>query len=398
MAEPTSAQAQGHDVATRAPKSVSELEKIKLWVRAGGRCELCNAYLLEDALTMLTVNLGELAHKVGRNQSAASPRGLDPLPIDQRNLAENLLLLCAKHHKVIDDTVARGEFTVEELRRIKARHEDRIRYLTGLGEGAQTVVLRVVGDIRDGAVELSEQTVRSAVLANGNRYPFFAFGYRGAGIEIDLRGLPAEGTSTYWEEAERRIADVVHRQLRDGINRNEVTHLSVFAIARIPLLALLGHHLDDKVTVELYQRHRGSEGWNWHPTAPTVEFEAVRLRDGDVGRVALVASISGSVAVSRLPADLDDVTVYEIRPVGRTPDRDIFAARGSLDAFTACYHRFLSELEHEHPTIETLDVVPAVPLTAAIALGRGRMREVHPVLRIYDRAGDRYALALEIGR
>jgi hypothetical protein len=385
-------------VTAQAPKGINELEKIRLWVRAGGRCQLCNAYLLEDELTMLTVNLGELAHNVGRKQSAASPRGLDLLPIDQRNLAENLLLLCAMHHKVIDDKVARGEFTVDELRRIKARHEDRIRYLTGLGEDAQTVVLRVVGDIRGGAVELSEQTVRSAVLANGNRYPFFGLGYRGAGIEIDLRGLPAEGKKAYWAEAERRIADVVDRQLRDGINRGEVTHVSVFAFARIPLLALLGHHLDDKVNVELYQRHRGSEGWNWDPTAAPVEFETARVRAGDGSRVALVASISGSVSLSRLPTELDQATVYEIRPLGRVADRDVFAARASLDAFTSCYHRFLSELEREHPSTETLDVIPAVPLTAAVALGRGRMRHVHPVLRIYDRADDGgYALALEIG-
>src|SRR4051794_12360120 len=99
-----------HMPPTEAPKQIQHEEQLKLWVRAGGRCQLCNTYLLEDDLTRVPKKLGEMAHNVGRKRSARSPRGTHPLPVEERNLAENLLLLCGKHHAVIDDRLAQGEF------------------------------------------------------------------------------------------------------------------------------------------------------------------------------------------------------------------------------------------------------------------------------------------------
>src|SRR6185295_15108530 len=87
-----------------------------LWVRAGGRCELCNKYLLEDPSTLEPLNLADIAHNVGHEQSSQSPRGdalLDPV---RRNDADNLLLLCGDDHRSIDAKVNSGVFTVEYLR------------------------------------------------------------------------------------------------------------------------------------------------------------------------------------------------------------------------------------------------------------------------------------------
>ena len=122
------------------------------WVRSGGRCAICNTYLLEDDFTGQVFNFGEMAHNVGRKTTTQSPRGLDPLPVAERNRAENLLLLCEKHHKLVDNKLKLAEYTVVDLRRIKQTHEDRVKYLTGMGPDQQTTVLRVVGDIRTGAV------------------------------------------------------------------------------------------------------------------------------------------------------------------------------------------------------------------------------------------------------
>jgi hypothetical protein len=386
--------------AEEASKHIPEIEKIKLWTRAGGRCEFCNEYLLEDELTMLTLNLGELAHNVGRKKSARSPRGLGEVAIEKRNLAENLLLLCRQHHTLIDDKVARAEFTVDELRRIKSRHEDRIRNLTGLIESDQTVIVRALGDIRDGIVGVTEQVVWAAVFAHARRYPFFSLGYRGDGIEIDLRQIPGEGTDAYWQEAERRISAVVNGALRAGIEKSEVQHLSVFGLARIPLLALLGYHLDDKIPVDVYQKHRdGTESWSWDAEAETVAFETARLQAGADDRVALVLSLSGRIALDDLPKDvIDGATIYTIRPVEVTPNRDILRSRTSLDAFTRCYHGFLSELERDHPAVKSLPVFPSVPVSAAVTLGRGLMRDAQPTLQFYDRTREGYSFALEVNQ
>jgi hypothetical protein len=381
-----------------ASKNIPEAERVKVYVRSGGRCALCNEYVLEDDLTLLPVNLGELAHNVGRKQSAGSPRGLNSLPVDLRNEADNLLLLCRKHHKVIDAQIASGEFTVDQLREIKAEHEDRIKYVTGLGKDAETVVVRLVGDVRGVAPEVSRETVRGAVTSHARRYPRFELSYGGGDIEIDLRNLPAEGSPEYATRARDQIKHVLDHQLATGIREGAVRHLSIFALARIPLLVLFGYELDDKVPTDIYQKRRsGKEGWEWDPEAEPVAFEHELVHTGsDPGRVTLVVSVSGSVDVGRLPDELAETTVYRIRPTEATPNPDILRAEASLGHFASCYRSFLSLVEQEHPKTEVIAVVPAAPVSAAVAIGRGVMRDAHPTLHIYDRTNDHYEFALEI--
>jgi hypothetical protein len=384
-------------VAKAASKSIPEAEKIRLWVLAGGRCEICNKYLLEDEFTQQPISVAELAHNVGRRKAAGSPRGLADLPTEERNRAENLLLLCGDHHRVIDSKGAIGEYTVEKLLEFKKRHEDRIKYLTELGEDAETVVLRVIGGIRGGAVELSPEMVRKAVHA-AHRYPRYHLTYRGGDIELDLRALPNEGSETYWKEGGRQIDATIDR-VRDGVARGEIRHVSIFAAARIPLLVYLGSQLDDKVPTDLYQKQRDSdEGWHWDENAPAATFETIVTREGARDRVALLVSLSGTIDVERLPDDINDMTIYTLRPVeSELGNPDILRARASVAAFAAAYRAFLARLERDHPGVTAVDLLPAVPLAAAITLGRARMADVHPPLRVYDRNDDGgYAFALEV--
>jgi hypothetical protein len=65
---------------------------------------------------------GEEAHIVAR--SAGGPRAGD-LDDDSRHSHTNLLLLCSKHHKQIDDQP--NHFTVERLREIKEQHAAWVR-------------------------------------------------------------------------------------------------------------------------------------------------------------------------------------------------------------------------------------------------------------------------------
>lgn len=389
------------DNGSAARVTISEVERLRLWVRSGGRCAFCNAYLLEDEFTGQVFNFGEMAHNVGRKRSAKSPRGLDDLPVGLRNSADNLLLLCEKHHKLIDDAAKRGEYSVDDLRKVKQRHEDRIKMLTGMAEDRATTVLRVVGDIRGGVVELSREHVRKTVLADANRYPHYALAFLGQDFEIDLRGLPQEGTPLYWEVGVARLRDALGHRLAEGVQKGEIRHLSVFAIARIPLLIVLGYMLDDKVPVDLYGKHRdGKESWRWDPDEPTVDFEVIAAQTGtDATKVALVLSLSGSIQLDELPAHIDaSYSIFVLLPVGVTPSRDILRARQSLGNFATCYHAFLSELEKNMKAARELHLFAAVPVTAAVLCGRGLMRDAHPALIVYDRTGSGYQFALEVNR
>ena len=90
-----------------------------LWIKAGGRCSICQEQLATDATNKDEPSVfGEECHIIA--QSPGGPRAANIADVDSY---ENLILLCRKHHKQVDDQ--RSHFTVERLIAIKRRHEER---------------------------------------------------------------------------------------------------------------------------------------------------------------------------------------------------------------------------------------------------------------------------------
>lgn len=67
------------------------------------------------------VVLGEMAHIVA--ESPNGPRGDSPLTTEQRNLYQNLILLCNQHHQLIDSDGVLATYTVARLTAMKEEHE-----------------------------------------------------------------------------------------------------------------------------------------------------------------------------------------------------------------------------------------------------------------------------------
>lgn len=297
-------------------RTVPEAVARQVWVAAGGRCTICNQYLLADNVTGQEVSIGQLAHIVGWSTAPGSPRGDHELPVEQRNSAENLMLLCHDQHRVIDHKSLWEVFDVDTLRAMKRSHEERIRKLTSLGHENRTTVLRVVGNIHGRPVELNSSSVTTALLAN-NRFPDWIL--RGADeFEIDLRAIPGEPTSSpgYWAAARSHLEDRL-THLCTQVRKEAVNHVSVFALARIPVLVLLGTYLDKMLQVDIYPKRReGKTVWGFDDLGAPVRFSSELLRAGnDPSRVAILCSISGSIDINRLPSEvLDSHTIYELRP------------------------------------------------------------------------------------
>ena len=171
---------------------LSDLDRRVLWVRAGGRCTLCNRYLLEGDLTHVEVPLGEGAHIVGAVDSAKSPRGKDPLPVEERDTVDNIMLACSGCHTEIDQHKASQLLNVEFLRERKRQHEADINLQTSLVKDRRTAILRMAGDIRGDVMELPRQAAAETVIRCAQRFPYFLESYDRQGVEIDLQQLPGE--------------------------------------------------------------------------------------------------------------------------------------------------------------------------------------------------------------
>ncbi len=378
--------------------AISHDTTLRLWVRAGGRCEYrgCNAYLLEDSLTAYTLNLADRAHIVGASDTRRSPRGSGPLAHVDRGSTANLMLLCTDHHRLIDTLIV--EHTIEGLRKMKREHEERIRLLTDLQEDSSTVVVRAIGGIRDAPVGVPREAVLAAVHGDG-RFPRFSLAVAGEDLEIDLRQLPDEGDPSFWAMGERIIVSQTAR-IREA--RQPIHHLSVFALMRIPLLIALGFHLDDKIPMTIYPRRRDGAGdgvWGFDPEGRQVEFEVTELANAPgASRVAVAISVTapiGTDVVNAFPGG----AIYEITPRDARYGRGLLADRVSLGRFAAAYHELLARIEDEHRDCAIIDLYAAVPVAGAIQLGRGLMRDAQPTLRTHDRdGGGEFIETLTLGR
>ena len=367
-----------------------------VWVRCGGRCAICNKYLLDDTLGAV-VSVGENAHIVGREKTAKSPRGHHDLPLEERNKPENLVLLCRDQHKSIDNKNNVQLYTVEQLHEIKRRHEEWIRRVTEMRDAESTAVLRVIGDVRGQPVDVDRRAIASAVIAHG-RHPKYPFSCFGDGMEIDLRQLPDEGSDQYYATARRKI-DIEIDKFAEGIRTGRVDHVSLFAFARLPILIYLGHRLDDTFSVDIYQRHRATESWVWDESSPAVDFRNHLPAVGqDQEEAVLVVNASGTVQQDELPDALKHLPVLLVEPVDHVADPDVARNSETRSNFERSLRELLASLERDAKQLKTLHLFAAVPVSLACTIGRVVNTDVAPKLVVYELVDGERRPAMEIGR
>jgi hypothetical protein len=100
----------------RDPTGPSQSTIKRLFAHSGNRCAFprCTAGLIEGDTIV-----GEICHIKGSKPGA--PRYDAQQTPTERHGYDNLILLCSKHHKVIDDDVV--AYTVERLLKMKDEHE-----------------------------------------------------------------------------------------------------------------------------------------------------------------------------------------------------------------------------------------------------------------------------------
>lgn len=359
-------------------RSIPERTRVLLAANSAGRCQFrgCNQYLFEHPITLEGGNFSEHAHIMAFSEKG--PRSSDgPRPSDVHGI-ENLMLLCRSCHKLVDDNP--GTYPREVLEKYKREHENRVRYLSGLGPEMRTTVVQLKSRIGGDAVDIPAPQICEAIAP---RYPADS-----RGTIIDLTALKNDSTNDYYRLAEAEIRWTISQLYQPGMSVDSTRHISLFALAQIPLLVLLGRCLSNKIVVDFYQRHRDqAHPWIWPEDEERVRYKAELLREGSaVGNVALIVALSGPTSLQSLPEAIDEsFFVYEIGLKDRKPGTDFLRKRQDLDEFRRVYRGFLSDLMARHPKVGELHLFPAVPAPIAIACGHDLLPKVHPALVVYDR-------------
>lgn len=371
-----SAKSEGSPLRKPASRDIKPKTRLFLFVRAAGRCEFdgCNRNLLEHYPTFTPGIFAQMAHIWAF--SATGPRGHEGVDPGELNHISNLILLCPACHKLVDQDPDR--YPVSVLREFKRAHEDRVHMLAETKPDRETLALRFIANIADHAIEVSHAEMQEAAAP---RY----FNPREV-LDIDLTAIADRASPAYWSlassEIARRLSGLHSRPREDG----PVSHISVFALAPIPLLVFLGSQLSNKVATSFFQRHRDTQSWKWKTGPQTAEFSWVRLRQGnDAKSVAVMYSLSGRIHQSDLPGSIDErFSVYELSLSSEPPNPRFLNTESDLGAFRAAHSDAIRALIASHEGLERLYVFPAVPAPVAVSMGWELLPKRDPSLLIFD--------------
>lgn len=371
--------------------SIPQNVRAAIWAKAGGRCEFrgCNEDLVGDLIAGKEDGLyGFIAHIVA--DSPGGPRG-DPVrsPLLARKLS-NLMLMCAKHHKQIDDKATRGDYPEDLLLEMKDRHETRVSINCGIDEEYASHVLRFGASIGKNEALVSTQAIFAAMPPE--RHP-------ASSQTIDLEMLnqaTKDDEPEFWELQRKNLTRLFAEKVGGRIERQEIRHLSVFALAPQPLLIELGRLLNDIVPITVHQRHREPTTWKWQRDRPVLDFVISRPPVGALGSIALKLAISATVNDDRIYSILgSDAAIWSITIA--EPGNDVVRRPEDLAAFRKTLRALYNEIKAYHGEGKIINLFPVLPVSLAVETGRVWMPKADLELLVFDQqAGKGFEPTLSI--
>lgn len=369
---------------TTSRQAIPQEVKMRLWAASAGHCQFRGCYkpLAQSAITTLAGNFSQIAHIV-----AASPDGPRGRPDSSEELStqfSNLMLLCYDCHHLID--TKEETYTVTMLEQMKQERESFIHRVIQAHEDLETNILILSAPIQHQRTHILREHVVTAVAPHIPREI----------VQLDLNDDLQENDPSYWDTGRRQLNRRLARQIEllDG-------HLSVFALAPIPLCVYLGRLLGNKRVVQLYQNNRNVEEnrWHWEPTVECREGEIdFTLEDEatDTNHIAIAFSISQEIDEEALDRWRQTQDAHLYRMLTDEKSSTWLRHRGQMDLFRAKYNELLTLLEHQHGKEYHLHILGPVSAPIAVEIGRQLPPKVAPTLHLYDRIDGEFQHAFSI--
>ena len=364
---------------------IPERVRAHLWVAAAGRCQYnsCNKPLDRNVLTQARVFLGQHAHIIG--DSVQGPRGDIDLSKKLSQDASNILLVCASCHATIDKLA--DDYSVDLLRRMKRRHEDRIQELYHLDDSKDSVAVVLRHPIKKIHVpQFSDVNVQRAILENSD------FRHRPGSqiIQLDYRTRASrESDASYWSELVKEMTDGFQSQMHlVASGSGQPGHLSICAFGPMPLLMQLGALVGNKVEVSTFQWDRIAETWNFRKER-IQQRQAINytpVPDGG-GEIALAISMSGEVDRMSVEAAVPGMHIVRFGVPAPTPQ--LVEDADDVLHFRTQFTALMAEIRNKG--YKRIHVFPAMPLSHAVEFGRQLLPKVDPEIEVWDFQGGAFS-------
>ena len=355
---------------------IPEPVKLRLWGKDAGRCEYdgCNERLWLDSLTKIEFNAAYIAHIVA--DSPAGPRGDPVLSVKLKADISNLMILCDKHHRLVDrDELAKH--SVERLQLMKKTHEIRIDTQTDIAPAKKSHILLYGANVGTQFATISYEQAAEAMIPE--RYPAeqipLSLGLVNSSFEDRGAG--------FWEIESQHLRTLFEQVVRIRLRLGTISHLSIFAIAPQPLLILLGSLLSDIPAANVYQLHREPTTWRWDMLSRSFEYIVDEPEEGNDGPPALAFALSATLTDQRIFQALGEKAAIW-RVTIPTPSNDFLKSKDQADKFRQTVRQLMDRIKARHGEKATIRVFPAMPVALAVEFGRILMPKADLPLSVYD--------------
>jgi len=329
----------------------------------------------------------EFCHIIG--ESSGGPRG-DPQESElMKKDPENIILLCANHHKIIDNNV--DEYPVDTLKQMKANHTQWVNErLDGLKEAVWTLILHSGNITGTGAPNLDKELISQ---------DFFGTHIIGETEELIFDEFLTKTKN--WLEFKK-----IQSEWWEGFKNQEEKPAKyiICSINFIPLVIQLGYLIHNTNTFDIYQYHSDENTWKWKPLKDEdvnqeyFHVESPEDKDTSITEIALSISITGTVNEDDIfQAMGDDLKIITISV--DNPDRTWLKFKEQLIEFQAKYTRLIDKIVQLYTNIKKIHLFYAGPTPMAFIIGSYINPTIHPQFILYKYFGKdilKYTKAFEL--
>jgi hypothetical protein len=356
-------------------------EKVKfiLWGKAAGRCQYegCNEKLYLDQTTKAEFNQAYIAHIIA--DKPGGPRGDDVLSEKLKRDLTNLMLLCDRHHRLVDKEDVDGH-PVSRLMNMKSRHEERIRIASDISEDLSTNIILFGARIGEHGTPLTYSEAANAIKPD-----FLPASDRP--IILSMDSAHKDDEDSYWRIQSESLKRNFETELARLKDTSETPHFSVFGLAPQPLLIQLGTLLSDITRVKVYTRLREPETWVHQEDIAPVDFHIIEPAD-TTGYPVLNISITAKIEDSRIQKAIQGhISIWKLTVPN--PGKDLVRSDMTLMNFRNRVREIFEKIKLAHGEDATLNVFPAMPNSTAIEFGRVWQPKAELPMIIFDQNASR---------
>jgi hypothetical protein len=370
---------------TRIPEKI----KNQLLIKSGGRCQYkgCNESLYQDLITNKFFNMSYFAHII-----ADEPKGPRGCVKRSKLLAQdlsNLMLMCDKHHRLIDKIDVDGH-PEKLLLTWKEEHEKRIEVVTGIKENHHSHIVTYKANVGMHSPTFDFKYLTPYLLPE--YYPAQI-----STIDLGLSDSPfRDKDEIFWKAELNALETNFAGRIETLLRQNQINHISLFAFAPMPLLIKLGTLINDIHNVEIHQPIRNPKTWNLSSDKITTRYKIIEPKEL-CPTVALNISLSADIDNSRITNIIGNQCSIFTLTIDK-PYNDFLQSKEQLNEFSKIIKVLFNQIKLKYNNKTILHIFPAMPIATAIELGRSWMLKADMPLAIYDenKLNDGFFKTLEI--